>query len=134
METTKLGSPSLVKKMIGRSVTVLLWAIIAGGAFFVLNWVFWLWPVTLMLLVFVPVVFAFGLAFAASAYLGEFLGRKLADWSGWDRKMSEFLCFVVIVIAAVSPVLWFVFSGVFHDWCVSAWNFGLMFPHRQILS
>ena len=28
---------------------------------------------------FVPVVFAFGLAFAASAYFGEFLGRKLAD-------------------------------------------------------
>ena len=83
---------------------------------------------------FVPVVFAFVLAFAASAYFGEFLGRKLADWSGWDRKMSEFLCFVVIVIAAVSPVLWFVSSGVFHGWCVSAWNFGLMFPHRQILS
>lgn len=50
METTKLGSPSFVKKMIGRAVTVLLWVIIAGGAFFVLNWVFWLWPVTLMLL------------------------------------------------------------------------------------
>lgn len=48
--------------------------------------------------------------------------------------MSELLCFVVIVIAAVSPVLWFVSSGVFHDWCVSAWNFGLMFPHRQVLS
>ena len=134
METTKLGSPSPMQKMIGRSVTVLLWAIIAGGAFFGLNWAFWLWPVTLMVLVFVPVMFAFCLAFAASAYLGEFLGRKLADWSGWDRKMSELLCFVVIVIAAVSPVLWFVFSGVFHDWCVSAWNFGLMFPHRQILS
>lgn len=79
METTKPGSLSLVKKMIGRSVTMLLWAIIAGGAFFVLNWAFWLWPVTLMLLVFVPVVLAFGLAFAASAYFGEFLGRKLAD-------------------------------------------------------
>ena len=134
METTKPSSPSPVKKMIGRAVTVLLWAIIAGGAFFGLNWAFWLWPVTLMLLVFVPVVFAFALAFAASAYLGEFLGCKLAGWSGWDRKMSEFLCFVVIVIAAVSPVLCFVSSGVFHDWCVSAWNFGLTFPHRQILS
>ena len=87
-----------------------------------------------MVLVFVPVMFAFGLAFAASADLGEFLGRKLADWSGWDRKMSEFLCFVVIVIAAVSPVLWFVFSGVFHDWGVSVWTFGVLFPHRQSLS
>lgn len=105
MSTTESCSPSPVKKIIGRAVTVLLWAIIAGGAFFVLNWVFWLWPVTLMLLVFVPVVFAFALAFAASAYFGEFLGRKLAGWSGWDRKMSEFLCFVIIVIAAVIPVL-----------------------------
>jgi hypothetical protein len=133
VETTELGSLSPVKKTIGRAVTVLLWVIIAGGAFFVLNWVFWLWPVTLMLLVFVPVMFAFGLAFAASAYFGDFLGRKLAGWSGWDRKMSEFLCFVVIVIAAVSPVLYFVSSGVFHDWCVAAWNFGLTFPHRQVL-
>jgi hypothetical protein len=123
-----------VKKTAGRTITVFLWAVIAGGVFFGLNWAFWLWPVILMALVFIPVVFALALAIVASVKLGQFLGHKLAGWSGWDREMSELLCFLVIGVITISPVLWFLSSSVFDDWCVSAWNFGLMLPHRQVLS
>ena len=134
METTEPSSPSPVKKTIGRAVTVLLWAIIAGGVFFGLSWSFRLWPAILMSLTFVPVMIAAVLAVGVSSELGKFLGRKLAEWSDWDRKMSEGLCFLIIVIIAISPVLWFTFSSVFHDWCVAVWNFGLTLPYHQSLS
>ena len=134
MSTTEPCSLSPVKKIAGRTITVLLWAIIAGGVFFGLNWAFGLWPVILIALVFVPVVFAFCFGCVTSAYLGKLLGHKLAGWSGWDKKMSELLCFLAIGVITISPVLSVLFSSVFDDWCVSAWNFGLTLPHRQVLS
>lgn len=127
MESAQTNQHYQAKRIIARTITVLLWVIFVSCCVYAINWTLRLWPATLMLLVFILALGALTVVGGVGYWLGTLLGRRLAKWSVWDRKMSEILCAFIIDCIFAAPLLWFLCSNHW-GWVVAVWNFGLTLP------
>lgn len=122
--------PHPVKKVIGRSVIVSLWAVVFGVVFVLPNWYFRLWHVTFMVSAFLLAFAAMVLSCVAVFKVSWCLGSKLGDWSEWNRDMSAGLCALIFTVGCVVLI----FGPWSSEWCNdflrSAWNLGLGMPHH----